>query len=572
MLDAVVWIQAVGRIGGFGVLVTLVLLATSTPAAAAPKSITGKLTKPGYTVVALAATGKAGVARASRGRFKLRPPAKRVTLHLRAPNGKYAGPIVIGRNKRGRRATLGVKAGARLGRIKVRRGYAKLSKRLAKKWVDTKHRARARKGVPIGARNVGRVRSRPLRSAVLGDPDLDGIPDPLDIDDDGDLILDYSDRPSGARAAQEAPPPQTFGVLSKLELGLGHTRNANPRSSTGGPAFGDGEINTALKSFGGLIFGPAGGPGPGLSELDCAGDPNADPPRPGLTYCSNPNSTGSAYLPGPPPPPGVPRSTAPFPGDPGGVFDSDGDGFGTIAPFTGLPNLLHGATIADIRTDDQLIELKNDANGAETGDAFTTTLQYVFATVPALDSYDDDGPGRTGPKTLSYPYPPGLANELPVAPCPTGALPPCVEGDVVLTLTFWRPQRRRIDNDPPIGSGDSANWTDVGGEVGYGAGAGGGPCPQEAFSNPRSEPIDGLLIPAPAPPPGIRAVAAFRDQAPDRPANPNNKLTYTLNLTQCLRSNGAESSFDQSGEVVAFSLVASGRGGRGDQGLSFKRQ
>src|SRR6266480_3276310 len=95
----------------------LALLAASEPADAAFKPITGKLSKPGYTVIALAANGKAKVARASRRRFRLRPPAKRVTLHLRAPNGNYAGPIVVGRSRKGRRAILGVKAGARLGRI-----------------------------------------------------------------------------------------------------------------------------------------------------------------------------------------------------------------------------------------------------------------------------------------------------------------------------------------------------------------------------------------------------------------------------------------------------------------------
>src|SRR3989442_5033712 len=71
----------------------LALLAASTPAAAAPRRITGELTKPGYTVIALAANGKARAVRASAGGFKLRPPAERVTLHLRAPDGTYAGPL-----------------------------------------------------------------------------------------------------------------------------------------------------------------------------------------------------------------------------------------------------------------------------------------------------------------------------------------------------------------------------------------------------------------------------------------------------------------------------------------------
>ena len=49
----------------------LALLLASAPAGAAPKPITGKLSKPGYTVIALAANGKASAVQASRGRFRL---------------------------------------------------------------------------------------------------------------------------------------------------------------------------------------------------------------------------------------------------------------------------------------------------------------------------------------------------------------------------------------------------------------------------------------------------------------------------------------------------------------------
>lgn len=74
----------------------LALLAVSVSPAAARKPITGKLSQPGYTVIALAASGKAASARTRRGSFRLRPPADTVTLHLRAANGVYSGPIVVG--------------------------------------------------------------------------------------------------------------------------------------------------------------------------------------------------------------------------------------------------------------------------------------------------------------------------------------------------------------------------------------------------------------------------------------------------------------------------------------------
>jgi len=93
--------------------------------------ITGKLDKDGYTVIAVAANGTATTAYAKRGRFTLRPPAKRVTLHLRAPDGRYAGPVVLRAAKPGKRVIVGVRQGASLGRITVRSklGYARVVSR-----------------------------------------------------------------------------------------------------------------------------------------------------------------------------------------------------------------------------------------------------------------------------------------------------------------------------------------------------------------------------------------------------------------------------------------------------------
>jgi hypothetical protein len=221
--------------------------------------------------------------------------------------------------------------------------------------------------------------------------------------------------------------------------------------------------------------------------------------------------------------------------------------------FIGISNpLLHGATSAEIKTGDVLIARFNDSSGVETG-AFSQTLPYVFATVPALVSYHDSAvpPNQV---TLSYPSPPGLA-PLPVAAGP--------DGEVVVTLTFWRPQRRRIAKDPKPKAGESGVWTDIGGLV-YGAGLGAGECPQSTLSE-----TDPNLT---ARPPGDWGVAdGFRDsRQPDQPANPNEKLTFTLNITRCLESQGLGSSFDESGEVRG--LLIAGGGGRADQTLTFKRE
>jgi hypothetical protein len=556
-------------------------------------------------VIALTGSGVARTVRVTRGdgKFRLRPPARRVTLQLRAPNGTYAGPVVLPERKRARnevrrakrklkeakrrgkglkqarrrlkrarrllrrtrtRATVGVRAGARLGRIRVRRGYAKVSKPLRKRWVDSSRFARARREVPIGAGRFGRVRSTRVRRGAPGDRDLDGIPDRLDIDDDGDLILDDTDPVTTGRAAALEPGDTTFGVLSQLPAPPSGAVNANPRhrADPSRPAFSDVEINDFLKSFGGLIFGPEGGFPQVTGELDCGGDPTAAPPAPALPYCS-PGGTGKAPPPGSlRPGGGCPAATTPYPGTPGGPFDPDGDGLGSFLPFYGCPSMMHGATSEQIKTGDLLIQRTQNS-------AFTTALRYVFATVPTLSSYQDTT--MAAPAPVSYPHDPADGPSLPVD-APSGE-------DVKVTLTFWRPQRRRIANDPKPKAGESSTWTDAGGRL-YGIGTspvGAGPCPQSAFSDPRSEPVPNLLTLPPPGPPGSQGPVVggggFSDRALDQPANPNNKLTFTLNVSECLRAGGKASAFDESGETVLLELKAvTPGGGSAQQVLPFRRE
>lgn len=537
---------------------SLAFLATSASAAAAPKRITGQLSKSGYTVIALAANGEAKVVRASRGKFKLRPPSARVTLHLRAPNGTYAGPLVVGRA--GKRAIVGLRAGARLGRVSVRRGHAKVGRRLPKRWVDASRTARARRGVPIGAGVFGRVRSRPPRRSIPGDPDLDGVPNPLDIDDDGDLILDSVDRSTAARAAQAG---HEFNPNTRLDVSVPETRNVNAPGSTA-------EQIAAARDGRLLIMHGAWhnvGPPAGV-ELDCGTPPPPESgrqpgPSGGLIYCSR-GGTGRA-------------GGQPFPGEPGGLFDGDGDGFGTViadprpdgsGPGNGM-SLLHGATPDQIGTGDLLI-LQVPTGGVET--LFPATLRFVFATAPALVSYDDDGPGGSDPTPVPYPVAPPTQPNGPAEPGTPGGpgvmgngfpvkarLPGDPEaGDVVLTLTFWRPQRRPI---PP-----ETGWIDLGGLNYFAAKSGGGvgPCPQSAYSenDPELTPATGLVG---------EQFTKLVDQAPDRPASRANTFTYTLNLTRCVAQDGL--SFNPGEERgIGFRAQAPNSLDDASQDVWFKRQ
>jgi hypothetical protein len=491
----------------------VLFLVAPVTAAAKLASISGTLSRPGYTVIALASNGKATSVRASHGSFSLRPPAASVTLQLRAPDGIYAGPVVIGSDQKGARAIVGVRAGARLGKItvNVRRGYASVARRVSKRWADPIRWARARKGIPIGAGNFGLVRSKPPRVSPPGDLDADGVPDAFDVDINGNLILNHVDRStsSGARAAQATSP---FFIGANLVVPPSDTMNANAGAVT------DAQIDRVLSTYEWLAVGIL----PGSPELDCGGAPDPNNPQGwigGLSYCTR-GGTGEAIVAG-----SMPATFDPFPA----CCDPDGNGFGTLSnnspnPPPGALFLYPHATSSQIGTGDVLIQ-RVTSNGVSTDTP--TMLPYIFATVPALVSYDD-GQGNTA--TVNYPvstHGPGTpGNAFPVA---AGA-----NGDVALKLTFWRPQRRSIPPEPGA-------WTDIG-KLSYSAnvqsiGTTEVPplnrlCPQSAYSanDPNLSPTE------PSVPFANRG--GVTDLAPDQPANPANTITYTLNVTKCLAALG----------------------------------
>ena len=605
------------RLGTPCAVAALALLVAGVPAAAAPKRISGKLSKPGYAVIAVAANGKGKVSAAARTsrRFSLRPPAKRVTLHLRNRDGGYAGPIVVGASKSGSRAIVGVKAGTRLGLVRVdsRKGHGAV-RELAKKRVDERRWARAKKGVPIGAGKFGLVRSSVARRrAPPGDIDADGIADPLDIDANGNLVLDRYERRAvrGAAARGRAhaaladyvlrlyvvvlavgtdrsvdvrvcgndfevtgtwpaneplpevgksyrlevddPNPDVANVLSVsgpleagcpaiafvpdvrpgLALTLKDTVNANAAAVTLA------QLNQTLAQGGFLFIGGSLKSSVGV-ELDCGGVPAPGGWSGGLNYCTR-GGTGLALRTFPNSPP---RSwPIAFPDD----VDTDGNGFAELGELAGesgqvacqLPCVSafvsHGATTDQIGTGD-VLNWRVTRNGVET--QFPRTLPDVYATVPALVSYRD-GAGNSG--TVTYPLPPpfvgsdvdfgesqGAYEGFPVAPCPDGAPAPCVPGDVVVTLEFWRPQRSAI---PGVEEGE---WTDIGGLV-YApgvAGPGGLAPPTCRVSDLSTN--DPNLSPATATSPAGTG-AGFRDAAADRRANSANTLSFSENHPKCFR-------------------------------------
>jgi hypothetical protein len=423
---------------------------------------------------------------------------------------------------------LGIRAGAKLGLIAVRagKGYAKVKRRV-RKWADVKRWARALRGIPLGnARNLGRVRSKPPRHGrPAADPDADGVPSPLDIDDDGDRILDSFDRTDGTRraSASAGEGPVIFSALNLY--GIERTVNANAGGLT---AAG---IDAAIVEKLSL-----GIPSRGEIELDC-GKQVPD----GLPYCA-PGGTGAiGYVasPGEPDPP--------FPA----CCDPDGNGFGALNPTIG-PNsfLLTHATTAQIHPGDVIIEryLTNPPPfcGGIPECSFPAAVPAILTTVPALVSYAD---GAGNAATIAYPVPPGgpgsqgTGKGHPANPLPVKA---DADGHVRLTLTLWRPQRQPLPSE-------EAPWMDVG-HLFYDAeltppGPGASPrCPPAAYTTTDPNLALGGLY---------SGQGGVEDQVDDRPANPANMLTFTIDANQCLAAAGRSWN---AGEELTLSLGAHGSG------------
>ena len=511
-------------------LVAVLALALVLPASASAKAkpITGKLSKRGYEVIALDASGKGKSVRAKRGKFKLRPPASRVTLHLRAKNGSYAGPIVVGRKGK-KRVIVGVKAGASLGKVKVNPGEGFASaKGVAKTSLDTKRTATAKKGVPIGAGNFGRVAVAKLMGPG-SDRDLDGVPTSLDIDDDGDLILDDVDpdtaRAAGATKAQEGNL-QLRPFTGLLLGGPQAPEPSTPRSAivnANAPGLSDEQIQSGLRAQGTLQLQI--GSSFNSAELDCGS----------LVYCSA-GGTGRLDRGGNP---GVPDpNPEPFPA----CCDPDKDGLGSLrsGPWPGLGLLLrHGAGADQIRGGDLLIARDAAKRGEQP--ELAGTLETVFATVPALASYTDEL-GTT--HVISYPLPPHTI--LPVVDGPDAG------SEVSVSLNFWRPQRQRLPEE-----GSPGNWIDIGGLLHF-AHVLGVPtttyCPQSSYSAVEDELIPSVFPGFPGTP--AASVFLYRDRVGDQGTDPPNAntFTYTLNLSQCRASRGG--TFNSPGQQVSFAFEA----------------
>ena len=535
----------------------LVSAVTATVALAAGRSqarlapITGRLNQHGYTLIALSYDGN--VVTTTKSGFRINPLSSPVTLQLVNSRGMYAGPLVVAGG--GSRVYEGVRAGAKLGTIKVMNGYAVVTRRLAARFVDRTRWAHAVKGVPVAnGRNYGLVRiagKRTGSSDLGGDLAHSGVPNDISIDPQADgQIAALAPAPRAttkSKVAKAVVASNSCGVgiaFCPLQFGdhiwtdVTGTANVDAAGST--LADIDAEVSGNLilmliSNYGtpGAVTGARSFPsGTSRAELDCTG----------LSWCS-PGGTGRFSADGNPAPQGPP-----FPD----CCDPSGDGFGTIYG-PGRPAVTYGgsgfalwpdAPTEHIGTGDTpILDLTVQGELVQQ----PLTLSYVFDTVPALDTWSD-GAGDSG--TITYPSATTasgtFANPLPVSANSSG--------DVVVTLTWWRPQRQGI-----AGAGEPA-FMDIGhlaysltfyGESPY-------PAPPPAPSACDATAVttsDRNVTPTPAQYQNANGSTPelLIDNADDQPANPANTLMATVDLTKCLAANGK--SFPV-GSNITFGITA----------------
>ena len=204
----------------------------------------------GTQVLAVYSTGASARATISGGKATLTLPknvksGKKVSLHLVNANGSYAGPVTIGKTK-GKKTTwyggVGVKPGktTSLGTITYAAAQqyasAKASGSTASLPVTGTLKGVSKNGQPAGAGRLGMAATKAVSSASLapgdsidwtwgvqafaaadaeggGDLDGDGIPNTLDIDDDGDGFADQVDQSSGVGGSAPTAQYDTINGL-----------------------------------------------------------------------------------------------------------------------------------------------------------------------------------------------------------------------------------------------------------------------------------------------------------------------------------------------------------------------
>jgi hypothetical protein len=479
---------------------TLLSLVATTVAHAADKPIKGTLSKlppSGTKILAIADDGKSTSTPVTKRSFSIVPPGKSARLYL-IKNGKITGQLVLSKCRGSSRTPTSCsstqvytsfKSGKSLGTLS-KSGLAYVAKAVTLGAVVSSAKSTATKFVPVGLATTGLPTATISRTALgltalgtsLTDVDRDGLVEALDVDDNGNGIIDNYD------SSTVTQPANSFRVFSNLKLEMDQSINLH---ATG---LSSSQINTALDAAQTLAIAVVGSTGE-TTELDCGG----------LAYCSA-NGTGKA----------PPNSGTNFPGTPGSSFDPDGDGLGTITKGnTGDFQLATHATSTTIAGGDTLIEKVTGTDGVER--QVPGILNFVFTSNPAV-------------RTITVNSDPTLTIDYTLTNNRLGSLNNCVSvpatGAVSISLTGWRPQR------PGVSTAGESAYVDLGSSLisidipntpslpGTGGGAGPGLCSTTFFTENDTNLSAGA--------------EGLQDNKGDVDANSANTYQFTVDITGCL--------------------------------------
>lgn len=490
----------------------LIAITLCTPMNALAGRLKGRLnteTPTNYKVVVVNKNGSSKVATvAENGAFSI--VVKRgSSLHLVTTAGRYAGPIVSTRRARAYATTSGVKGS--LGAIAVESGFATV------RYSKTMDLFRSRPAVtfhtetgPLGAGKFG-LALNPVADSTKGDVnilaesdnigddlDRDGLPDLLDIDDDGDLKLDIVDEVS------HAPSDFNAEITSTLRLEMDDSLNINVGNAT------DEQVDALIQDnlFLLMLLQTNSDETVSSVNVDCGT----------LSYCS---STGTATIQMDDPP--ITNGSL------WSSYDPDNDGQPNLyVRENRMPeiNLRPQATREQIGTGDTIFFRITTSSGER---VLPAVLPFVFVTVPALKEYSSGSSSGS----ISYPVAEG-------GPGTQGS--PLALDTQSVTLTFWKPQRRAIEG------AEDPGYIDMGGlRYGVYLTAQGESnvvtCDASDYTN-FSDSLEALS--------SVNGAQAVVDQADDAPVDVNNTITFTLDIGACLTRN----SIDPNGKSVMMDLVA----------------
>ena len=367
--------------------------------------------------------------------------------------------------------------------------------------------------VPTGAKHrlgmptaLAKARAKALAEDCSGmtsnDKDNDSIPDNFDADNNNNGTLDNDDSQCNDMQGTGGGE-NSFWMFSNFHLDFQNSLNL----SMPGINITKEMVDDRLRTYNGLAIQVVGG-GQSPVELDCGS----------LSYCGAGGTGTVSDGPGG-------NGGTPFPGTPGGAYDPDSDGKGSIQPGpTRDFQLKTNASSDEIKAGDVLIE-EVTADGKTT--QFAGMLNFAFFTTPALKEISIAG-GDT--YTISY----------PVSPGDPGTEGNCFKvpatGDVAATLTMWRPQRKGN-----AASGE-AEYVDMG-NLRW----------QTNIPNaPEIPPIPGQPVSEPSQGPGVcsgneltypaidasftRENDGLKDHLGDVASSPGNTFSFTINYTECLKA------------------------------------